>query len=112
MVDPDYSALTVANVITSFVPKIIFTSLRHTYPHTIRVKTGRLGEVANVERDFLLFKHFSAVLNAVVEPLVVTGRVGVNPHVQVILIVPHFRHHVQIATLKQRIEFKLAIEVD
>jgi len=112
MVDPDYSTLTVANVIASFMPNIVFTSLRHAYPHTIRVQTGRLGEVANVERDFLLLKHFAAVLNAVVEPLVVTGRVSVNPHVQVILIVPHFRHHVQIATLKQRIEFKLAVEID
>jgi len=101
MVNPDYTTFTVAYVFSSFVPQIVFTSLCHTDLHAVRIKTSWLGEVANVKRDFLLLEHFSTVLNAVIEPLVMSSRVSVNPHIQVILIVPHFRNNVQIATLKQ-----------
>ncbi len=112
MVDPDYPTLTVANFIPSFMPQKLLAFLGNTNPHTKGVKTRRFGEVANVERNFLLLKHPTTVLNAVIEPLVMASRVGIDPHVQVILKGLHFCHHVQIATLKEGVEFKLTVKID
>lgn len=55
--------------------------------------------------DFLVIKVFR-MLNRKVKPLVVPPGVRVHPHVQVILEVVHLDDHIEIATLKVRIELE------
>ena len=109
MVYPNYTTFTVVDVIASFVPQKFLTFLGDANPHTEGIETSRFCEVTNVESNFLLFKLGTAVLNAVIKPLVMASCVGVNPHVKVVLIWPHLCHHVQIATLEKGVEFKFLV---
>lgn len=73
-----------------------FFLLRHSFlrnhvdPHPLSVQTLFLCEIHNIEPNCLT----GFILNREVEPLVVASGVGVNPHIQVVLLVAFHRHHV------------------
>ena len=106
LINAQNSARSVFNVFTAFVPLEFLALLGHTHPHAVIIQTLRLGEVANVKRDSLILQLGRVVTDAEVEPLLVPRGVRIDAHVQVILEVFHFGHHVQIATLEERVELQ------
>jgi len=54
LVDADYSAWTILNIFSAFVPLVFLALLGYAYPHPVIVKTLWLCKVANVESDFFV----------------------------------------------------------
>jgi hypothetical protein len=92
------------------VPLIFLTLLSNANSHAIIIKTIFFREITYVK--FELFCIQSLILYAEVKPLVVTSRVGVMSHVQIILKIAKFYHHVEITTFKHRVELKFIIQVN
>jgi hypothetical protein len=109
MVYPNYSTLTVVNVIAAFVPQKVLTFFCDANAHAEGIKASRFGEVADVEGNFLLLELSAAVLNAEIKPLVMARGVGIDPHVEVVLVGSHLAHDVQVAALEEGVKFKFLV---
>jgi len=91
---------TVVYFLACTMPLIFLTLSSHTNLHTRTIKRSWLREVTNVKFYFSITHNSAFILYTKVKPLMMTSRVCIDSHKQIILIFTSLNYHVQVTWFK------------
>ena len=98
----------ILDVVPTFRPDVILALFGDADSHSRRVKTHWLCEIDNSEL-YRLFSEAFRDLDRIIEPLMVASSVGIDSHVQIVIVWLCFDDHIEVARLEIGVKSDLSV---